>query len=284
MTRFRWVECQFAALESCPRCKRRLDRLLVSLPRSLDKTYERILLGIDEESVDDARRILTLLCCAKRPLTVPELIEGIAVELGDSPRLNPDGRLPDGDEIRRVCPGLIEIDMEPHHNQATVRIAHFSVQEYLESERIHNTVSTFSVRRPEAHAEIASLCLTYLLEPALSVPGNLTKYPLAIYAAKSWYVHYRDGDRNLHQVELQALQLFQRTGGALETWASIWDADHFYSPPREKMFRPVFYASLLGLDSVLSELLSKKASGATSRGLNWTKVWADVYAQREQLG
>ncbi|CAI6098975.1 unnamed protein product, partial [Clonostachys chloroleuca] len=90
---FRWVECQFSALESCPKSKRHLDRLLTSLPRSLDETYERMFLNIDEEYVEDARRVLSLVACAKRPLTVPEVIEALAVELGDAPTLNADGRL-----------------------------------------------------------------------------------------------------------------------------------------------------------------------------------------------
>ena len=243
-----------------------------------------MLLNIDEESVDDARRMLTLLCYAKRPLAVPEVIEGIAVELGDNPRLNPDGRLPDEDEIRRVCPGLIELDFDPCYNPTTVRIAHFSVQEYLESERIHNTVATFSVRRPEAHAEITSICLTYLLEPALSVPGGRWTYPPAPYAAQNWHKHYRDGDRNLHQVEHKALRLFQRTGSALETWVSIWNVDHYIGRKPGKVPSPVYYASLLGLDSVLSELLREKPAGGAFPGLDSSEICTDVNAQGGHYG
>ena len=44
--------------------------------------------------------ILTLLGCAKIILTVPEGIEGIAIEFGNDPRLNIDGRLEDEDDIR----------------------------------------------------------------------------------------------------------------------------------------------------------------------------------------
>lgn len=160
----------------------------MSLPQGLDETYQRMLLNIDEVSIDDARRILTLLCCAKRPLTVSELIDANAVEIGDNPRLNPDGRLPGEDEIRAVCAGLIEVDVRPGY-EPTVRIAHFSVQEYLESERLlQQNASIFSVRPPKAHAEISSICLTYLLEPAL-LRDSIAEYPFALYAAKTWYEH-----------------------------------------------------------------------------------------------
>ena len=175
-----------------------------------------MLLNVDEESVQDARRILTLLCCAKRPLTVSELIDGTAVELGDNPRLNPNGRLFGEDEIRRVCPGLIEVDARPDDKTSTVRIAHFSVQEYLESERIlQHKAATFRVRKLEAHAEIASICLTYLLEPALS-RDSMEEYPLALYAAKTWHEHFCDGDKNTHHAEHQALRLFRSSGGEFE--------------------------------------------------------------------
>jgi hypothetical protein len=72
-----------------------------------------MLSNIEEESADDARRILSLLCTARRPLTVRELIDGIAVELGDHPRFNADSRLMNEEDIRRICPGFIELDLQP---------------------------------------------------------------------------------------------------------------------------------------------------------------------------
>ena len=64
---------------------------------------------IDSTTVEDARRILTLLCFVSRPLTVPELIDGIAVELWPTPLLNRRRRLQDTDDFRSICAGLIEI-------------------------------------------------------------------------------------------------------------------------------------------------------------------------------
>ncbi|KAI9149607.1 Vegetative incompatibility protein [Paramyrothecium foliicola] len=245
---FRWVECQFTALESCPRSKRSLDRLLASLPRSLDKTYERMLLNISEESVDDAKRILTLLCCAKRPLTVGEVIEGVAVELGDNPRLNPDGRLLDETELRRVCPGLIEL---VSGEQTTVRLAHFSVQEYLESERMHSSVAMFTVKKIEANSEMASICLTYLMDPVLLI-SHRRMFPLALYAAANWCKHFRDGDISLHGARSRALELFQSTTGAFDNWVRLASSMNSILRPSGKP-SPVYSTSVLGLDSVLSD-------------------------------
>ncbi len=88
-----------------------------------------------------------MLCFAARPLTVLELIDGVAVEI-NSARLDSKRRLRDADDLLEICPGLIDIDLSANNNNMTgiygrferptqiVRIAHFSVQEYLESERI----------------------------------------------------------------------------------------------------------------------------------------------------
>ena len=86
MSRFRWVECHITALYDCSGSKRLLDKLLSSLPATLDKTYERMLCSISPESAADARPVLTLLCCAMRPLTAEEVIDAVAVELGNDPR------------------------------------------------------------------------------------------------------------------------------------------------------------------------------------------------------
>ncbi|KAH7150171.1 ankyrin repeat-containing domain protein [Dactylonectria estremocensis] len=97
---FRWVECQFKALASCPESEDLLGPLLNSLPKILDETYERMLNNILLALRDYAQQILVMLCFAKRPLTVAELMEGIAVQLGDSPAFNPNRRLENIDAIQ----------------------------------------------------------------------------------------------------------------------------------------------------------------------------------------
>ena len=249
------MECQFKALESCPESDDLLSRLLDSLPRSLDATYERMLLNIPPASAEYAQRMLTFLCCAKRPLKAPELIDGIAVELGDAPKLNPRRRLKSIDAIKQVCPGLIEVDEQADGKPAIIRIAHFSVQEYLESDRIRqHEAASFGVTGPKAHASVAAMCLTYLMEPALLNPEQEVHYPLAPYAASFWHKHFHDGDQDIpHHY---ALRLFQSTGGGFENWIRI---NSSISKTSSRMtLQPIFYASLLGLDSVLAELLRQK--------------------------
>ncbi|GAB1315662.1 NACHT domain-containing protein [Madurella fahalii] len=263
---FRWVECQFAPLEACPGSKTRLDALLGSLPRTLDKTYERMLSNIDEESADDARRILTLLCTAKRPLTVEELIDGIAVELGDDPRFNEDSRLMNEADIRRICPGFIDsevLDLYPRAKEP-IRIAHYSVQEYLESDRILACpAAKFSVRRVQANTEVASLCLAYLMDPGLCEEflawerGKDTKYPLAEYAAQNWLDHYHAGDCSDPRLHRLALALIHDDQVASVAWANILSGKNYGR--RRLGGSPLDLAARLGLDRVVRVLADEIA-------------------------
>jgi hypothetical protein len=216
--------------------------MLKSLPESLDETYERMLCKIDRCAIEDARRILTLLCFASRPLKVHELIDGIAVEITDEVGLNQKRRLQDANDIHGICPGLVAIGLVPKfsvgalegkidgepQSEPTVRIAHFSVQEYLESERIrHQKATIFSLSSATAHAEISQICLLYLLDPALRSidPQSIYKaFPLAQFAAEFWYHHYEEADR---PDELNGIisKLFQRQD-SFTAWLGLHDFDN----------------------------------------------------------
>ena len=271
---FRWVECQFKALQSCPCSEYHLDHLLNSLPQSLDETYERMLCNI--EAAEDARRILTLLCFAQRPLTVQELIDGVAVEINDPMGLNRKRRLQDVNGIRDICGGLIDIGLGADHTTETyreedliqsARIAHFSVQEYLESERIrHQKAAMFSLTGVAAHTEIAQICLTYLLEHGLSSSALdyslLKEFPLAHFAAEYWYPHYQNTANHDPGLEDSILKLFQRRD-SFATWVKLHDVDKPWGTVNfhralDDIPAPVYYASLLGLDQVLHDLFNSE--------------------------
>ena len=234
-----------------------------------------MLCNIDHGLIEDARRILALLCFAPRPLTVRELIDGIAVEIYHSPGLNRKRRLQDSNDIREICLGFIDIGLgadptdETYYEKdltSTVRIAHFSVQEYLESDRIrHQKAMKFSLTSVIEHAEIAQICLIYLLDPALSSSELnetvLKEYPLAQFAATYWYHHYKEAVCPDSKLVNLALKLFQRQETFL-TWVRLHDIDRpWHTRDRfnlvlDDIAAPVYYASLLGFDQVLYELIN----------------------------
>lgn len=272
LTRFRWADCQMRDLQRCPRSDDHLERLLNSLPQSLEETYERILCNVDPSSIEDAKRILTFLCFAPRPLTVKELIDGIAVEV-ESLRLNIGRRLQNASDIHEICSSLIDIDLNVDDAtgmsgedtlKQNIRLAHFSVEEYLKSERIlHGGAAKISFNKGSAHAEIALICLIYLLEPGLSeatsIEDILENYPLAPFAAKYWYHHYERAEQQISKLDDLILELFQ-SDHSFVTSIKLHDPDD--SRPQNGFLlssnhiaSPIYYASLLGLSQVLRQLI-----------------------------
>jgi len=272
--RFRWVECQFKSLQDCPSSEYHLKELLTSLPRSLDETYERMLCNIDNAWVEDARRILTLLCVASRPLTLYELIEGIAVDTGEQGGLDCSRRLHDENDIRRICPGLVDVvrDVEEHSRvletetiTTNIHIAHFSVQEYLQSERISiSKAARFAINSAQAHNEAAKVCLIYLCAPQMSQAMEFeditSEYPLSSYAARNWQYHYQMAENADCSSESLVLNLFKNVHNAFQTWMVLYDIDHPWKPKpsykrADDIPSPVYCVSLLGLTTVLGQML-----------------------------
>ena len=265
-----------------------LDEVLSSLPESLDETYERMLCNIDKPVIEDARRILTLLCFAARPLTVPELIDGIAVETEGSIGLNHKRRLQDADDILDICPGFVDIGLDAdlikrayyeEDSTPTVRIAHFSIQEYLESERIRDQkAAMFSLNSVTANVKIAQICLIYLLEGDLcsSILDHILvqKFPLAQFAAMYWYRYYRDTVDPTPGLDALIVKVFQNQYSFIN-WVKLYDMDQpswkasiDISRELDTVATPVYYASLLGLNQALLELIGNRQIGSMSADVN----------------
>ncbi|KAJ5671287.1 NACHT nucleoside triphosphatase, partial [Penicillium longicatenatum] len=264
---FRYVECQFNALRRVKNVDQ-LDKCLRTLPRDLDETYERILCSIDDDYVEDVQRVLAVLCISTRPLTVNELIDAHAVDLSDPPRLRRDGRSYDQDDLIDICLGLIEIVATEDDNgqkALTARIAHFSVQEYLQSDRIlQQKANCFAIRSAPANTEIAHVCLVYLMEPSLSSDlldeSKLKEFPLALFAAMNWYHHYANSIKEMPETEQLVARLFQDKTKSFATWIRLHDIDRRGASPDlhrpiATMAAPLYYAALLGLASVLNGIL-----------------------------
>src|ERR1700677_2468497 len=88
--RFRWAVCQVDRL--CRTLPASIRKILNDLPKTLDETYSRTLLGIDEEKREYAQRLFRCLMVSIRPLRVEELAEVLAIHFDEAatPRFNAD--------------------------------------------------------------------------------------------------------------------------------------------------------------------------------------------------
>jgi ankyrin repeat protein len=84
------------------------------------------------------------------------------------------------------------------HEHTTVRLAHFSVKEYLQSPRIrNNTARAYHLDPGREHRLLTHSCLTYLTyysESSLkrSPLGRFRAFPLLRYASKNWWKHTQE--------------------------------------------------------------------------------------------
>jgi hypothetical protein len=197
--RFRWVFCQLETLRQC--FPPSVPRILAELPESLDETYERILQEIHKTKQRHAHRLLQCLAVAVRPLAVEELAEVLAIDFdsaGGIPKLNENFRWADQEHaVLSACSSLVAIVED--RNSRRVQFSHFSVKEFLTSDRLATSVVDVlrghHIRLEPAHTIMAKACLSVLLRLDHHMDKETIKsYPLAEYAGKCFADHAKFGD------------------------------------------------------------------------------------------
>jgi ankyrin repeat protein len=264
--RFRWVFCQLEVLRQC--LPNNLLRILQELPKSLDETYQRILMEINYANQKEAHRLLQCLAVAHRPLRVEELAEVLAldVDAGGIPKFNAKWRWEDHEAaVLSACSSLVSVI--DYHGSRVVQFSHFSVKEFLTSDRLASMedVSQFRIASEPSHAILAQACLTTLL--CLEDPtseDSAEDIPLGRYASEYWVEHAQVGN-----VEL-------KTRDALDRFFDV-DKPHFAGFFRGaggsfklRFFRassdeepkgvltpaaPFYFAAMLGLSGLAERLI-----------------------------
>ena len=262
LRRFRWVYCQIETLRRCFLAS--LRRALDELPETLDGTYEQTLRGIDKHKRDYAIRLFQCLVVSKRPLRVEELAELFAIEHNAEtiPTFNSSLRPENPEElILSACSTLVAVVNINH--QKFVQFSHFSVREYLTSNRIaiSDYVSRFHVLPRPAHALFARACLAVLFQlDSDRFRVNIRNFPLAPYAARYWIDHARF--ENVSSVIEQEIEcLFDRNKPYLKSWFDIYthDTEHSSSNNLRGLTSPsavpLYYVAFCGFYDIAEHLL-----------------------------
>ena len=258
-----------------------LRQALNSLPGDLNKTYDQILNGIDEDYIEDAFKILQWLVQSTRPLDLAEVAEVVAVGLGDEPQFDPASRLREPRSVLAICSSLVTTvtrtgisEYDGHEYQkGEVRLAHFSVKEYLLSARIRKGDTEYFIEKND-EGILAETCLAYLLhlqEPAMLTPSHPDDFPLAEYAANYWFTHAKMTKRDVKRVSQLGSRLLQSSGTCLN-WVRLRDLDGFELGAGELSDRnvdrfivakelepPLYYAALAGLFDLAKLLIGNNA-------------------------
>lgn len=284
-----------------------LRRALNSLPKTLDETYERILMNIDESYVSDVKKILQFLTFSPRPMNLAELVEVLAIDMErEEPRFDVENRIPDPKDIISMCSTLVTVTnftgwRDPYitvQMWERPRLAHFSVKEYLLSDRIKSSkASMYSVDPISGNLFIAQTYLAYLLGPQFSdghcgfegLKSRYRNWPLFRAAVLLFPTHISTADTHIDTTTTALIQKLFSTrhnpnGGNYAAWVGslIPEADTktIINTP------PLYYAASFGMTSIVKMLLSDmpKAEIDIKGGRTFaTPLHVACFRQREKI-
>ncbi len=260
--RFRWVFCQLEVLRHCLAAS--IRQTLDQLPGTLDETYARVLRQIPQVNQAHAHRMLQYLMVAVRLLRVEELAELLAFEFdtaqGAVPRHRADWR--PNDQVQAVlstCSSLIAI-VDDYGSQV-VQFSHFSVKEFLTSDRLTSPLgdlSRYQILPGPAHTTLAQACLGCLLHPGDRKGEESVKdSPLAMYAAQHWVTHAQF--KNVaSRVKNGMESIFDSDKPHFAAWVGIYniDMEPWVSP--SGMPTPLYYSSLCGFSDLVEHFAIKR--------------------------
>jgi len=272
---FRWVFCQLEALRHClpPSVRGILDEL----PETLDETYERILKDINKANREHARRLLQCLTVAIRPLRVEELAEVLAVDFdatlrGGMPKVNQDWRWSNQNQaVLSTCSSLIAIVDDG--DSRVVQFSHFSVKEFLTSDRLAcsiGDVSRYHIHLSSAHTILAQACLGVLLCSDEHVTeDNAQDIPLAKYSAQFWVEHAQFENVSSRIRDVMEY-FFDADRPHWEAWLRVHNIDSHSDvfTPEEVMPAavPLYYAALCGFYDLAQHLVDKNPEHVNVKG------------------
>ena len=253
-----------------------LRRQLNELPKSLDETYERVLKEIQSTNQGRyAHRLLQCLVVAIRPLRVDELAEVLSHDLdapeGEIPTHHPEWRWEDQEQaVLSACSSLIAVVGDDYSR--VVQFSHFSVKEYLTSDRLaasSGDISRYHILPEPAHFTLAQASLGALLSCDDNFANNESHRfnPLRLYAAEHWAIHAQVGNvssRLKHTME----NLFDLDQPYFLTWVGALDNDYNSFWYTANNCTPLYYAALCGFYDLVRHIIAKHPEQVNDCGGN----------------
>ena len=282
--------------------------------------------------MEDVRRVLQCLICSFHPLDIKEVADIVAIDT-EKPYYDPENGYSSPRELLSICSGLVSTRTAERRVGAVwkkkqfeieeLRLAHFSVKEYLVSDRVNlGLASKYKLDEVSCHRTLADLCISYLLQfeeevyDRRSVTKNsdpeaqeswdeeseteidahfqdlhiCEENPFAPYAAMFWSTHLHaaklDDTTPLYPKSMKlvagppllaTIVYYHRNWFGYKAFSTLEDLsivdsddDPVTDLPNART-SPVYYASLLGLDYHVRQLLEGGGS-ANSMGLCGTAL------------
>ena len=249
--------------------KRAVRKALKTLPASVNDTYMEAWNRVSAQRSQHAelgKRILLWILHAVRPLRMQELRHALGVEEGDE-ELDSEGLI-DPAALTSFCAGLVVINEQ----SGLVSLVHPTTQEFF-NERKDDFF-------PNAHEEMAQVCVTYLRMKPFSEEGPLhtphafherwKSNPFLGYASVNWGLHVGKAstDRNIEcslsllnreKARLAACQALVLNSIGQTDWETEWptERDETQSFGFVVGLGPLHLAAVFGLVKVAHALLQQ---------------------------
>ena len=216
---------------------------------------------------------------AARPLRVEELAEVLAFDFDDAPggipTLNADWRREDQERaVLSTCSSLITVVHDGFSR--VVQFSHFSVKEFLTSDRLADAaedISFYYIAPAPAHTIFTQACLGILLcLDDTTREASIERFPLLSYALRHWVDHalfegvslrVQDGIDNLFGVEKPHFSRWIRIDSDIDDYYR-WRVDRRH--PDQLEAAPMYYAALCGFTQVIEKLITEHPECINARG------------------
>ncbi|KFY34436.1 hypothetical protein V494_06771 [Pseudogymnoascus sp. VKM F-4513 (FW-928)] len=235
---------------------------LEKLPKgseAYDEAYKEAMKRIEGKKQgfrDIAKRVLSWITCAKRPLSMLELQHALAVEIGD-PKIDPNNLL-EVEDMVSACAGLVTIDQESD----IIRLVHYTTQQYL----VHYTTQQYFERNwitifPNAQNDITAACITFLSFNELGFCNTEEEFknqqrthPLYDYASKNWGHHAHNVAETTQELILDFLSNERKISLSTQSMISrTYPTYHSYLPNKMTGLHVAAYFGLTKATMVLLE-------------------------------
>jgi ankyrin repeat protein len=243
-----WVTLVLDVIKNKPGFSRgKVRQSLGEIPKKLDDAYEKILARSPDQA--GARKLLSILVAATRPLSVDEMSLMSAVEQKHQLGGDLDDYLENNfqETIRATC-GLFVVIID-----AKVYLLHQTAREFLvpnEGDQ-KSSLSTMNALIPwrgsilpgSSNRLLAEICIRYIYH----LEENRFR-GLEVYSANNWAVHSNKWDMQNHQdIMLLAKALCDPTSAQYKLW----------SRTGKNFEQPLNLASHLGLAPIVAELIDE---------------------------
>ena len=233
---------------------------------------------IGDQIWERAHRLFQCVSVAARPLYVEELADILAFNFEGESTPTFWAKRRSKDPVRTVlstCSSLLAVVNEDGFQ--IVQFVHFSVQEYLTSERLakaKDSISRFHVATIPGHTIIAQACLGILLHLDKNITkDSLKNFPLAEYAAKHWVDHAQIKNVSSN-VQDGIKRLFDPRKSHLSVWVWIYDPERPQhrsersENPTAARATPLHYSAVCRLHDLATFLIVEHLQDVDARGFD----------------